>query len=192
MNGAYCIFPVESFRCRVLEIIQKSGKSLSELMAKYPKKVSTQEIKVDCPDSEKFKVINIVKIYLVNEVVFKKIIDIDGVRANITDTGWLLIRASNTSPYISIRAEGKDEEEKRRNREDVIAIVNGIESLVYRSQTAVKQTALKEAELLSEIATLRGYLYDRSAPVKIILEHLSLVMPASPKTTSRGGPKDLK
>jgi len=100
--------------CRVLEIIQKSGKSLSELMAAYPKKASTRELKVECPDSEKFKVINIVKIYLMSEVVYKKIIDIDGVRAEITDTGWFLIRASNTSPYLSIRAEGVDEEEKEK------------------------------------------------------------------------------
>ena len=105
--------------CRVLEIIQKSGKSLSELMAKYPKKASTHEIKVECLDSEKFKVINIVKIFLMNEVLYKKIIDIDGVRAEITDTGWFLIRASNTSPYLSIRAEGKDEEEKEKMLEIV-------------------------------------------------------------------------
>jgi len=100
--------------CRVLEIIQKSGKSLSELMAAYPKKASTRELKVECPDSEKFKVINIVKIFLMNEVAYKKITDIDGVRAEITDTGWFLIRASNTSPYLSIRAEGADEEEKEK------------------------------------------------------------------------------
>jgi len=105
--------------CRVLEILQKSGKSLSELMSKYPKKASTHEIKVDCPDSEKFKVINIVKIYLMNKIVYKKIVDIDGVRANITDTGWFLIRASNTSPYLSIRAEGKDNKEKEKMLEIV-------------------------------------------------------------------------
>jgi hypothetical protein len=33
------------------------------------------------------------------------------------------------------------------------------------------------AALLFDIATLRGYLYDRSAPVRMILEHLSLVIP---------------
>ena len=105
--------------CRVLKILQESGQSLSELMAKYPQKASTEEIKVNCPDKDKFKVINVVKIFLMNEVVYKKIIDIDGVRANITDTGWFLIRASNTSPYLSIRAEGKDEAEKERMLEIV-------------------------------------------------------------------------
>lgn len=112
--------------CRVLEIIQKSGKSLSELMSKYPKKASTHEIKVNCPDSEKFKVVNIIKIYLMNNVPYKKLIDIDGIRANITDTGWFLIRASNTSPYLSIRVEGRDEVEK----EEIMEIVrNALKSV---------------------------------------------------------------
>ena len=67
---------------------------------------------------------------------------------------------------------GKDEEEKRENREEALAIVNGIEQVAYRSLTSVENTAL-----LSDIATLRSHLYDRSAPVKMILEHLSLVIP---------------
>ncbi len=57
-------------------------------------------------------------------------------------------------------------------RDEAIAIVNGVEAAAYRSQTSVKHTAL-----LSDIATLREHLYDRSAPVKMILEHLSLVIP---------------
>jgi phosphomannomutase len=47
-----------------------------------------------------------------NNMKYKRIVDIDGVRVSVTDTGWFLIRASNTSPYLSIRAEGKDEAEK--------------------------------------------------------------------------------
>ncbi len=112
--------------CRVLKIMQESGKSLSELMAKYPKKASTHEIKVSCPDEEKFKVVNGIKIYLMNEVSYRKMIDIDGVRANITDTGWFLIRASNTSPYLSIRVEGKDEEEKEKILEIVRSALKSV------------------------------------------------------------------
>ena len=40
-------------------------------------------------------------------------VDIDGVRVSLSETGWFLIRASNTSPYLSVRVEGKDEKEKR-------------------------------------------------------------------------------
>lgn len=112
--------------CRALEILQETGKPLSELMSKYPPRAATREIKVPCDDNEKFKVVNLVKIYLMNNVKYQKIIDIDGVRANISDTGWFLIRASNTTPNLSIRAEGKDEKEK----EDLLEIVrNALKSV---------------------------------------------------------------
>jgi DNA polymerase III delta prime subunit len=70
---------------------------------------------------------------------------------------------------------GKDEEERRELRDEAIAIVNGIETAVYAKFK--KQRGGEPAALLSDIAILRSYLYDRSAPVRMILEHLSLVMP---------------
>ena len=95
--------------CRILEIITRSGKSLAELMSVFPKRVSTPEIKVDCSDEEKFIVIENVK----EEVskTYPNVITIDGVRVQVTDTGWFLVRASNTSAYLSIRLEGKDQKE---------------------------------------------------------------------------------
>ncbi|OGC72819.1 hypothetical protein A2337_02125 [candidate division WWE3 bacterium RIFOXYB2_FULL_43_9] len=36
---------------------------------------------------------------------------VDGVRANISDTSWFLIRAKNTSPFLGIRVEAESEEE---------------------------------------------------------------------------------
>ena len=78
------------------------------------------------------------------------------------------------SALIKKLTSGRDEEERRENREEALAIVNGIEAVVYSREG---QTFTKHAELLLDIATLRGYLYDRSAPVKMILEHLSLVIP---------------
>lgn len=79
------------------------------------------------------------------------------------------------SALIKKLASGDDEEERRAHRDEAIAIVNGIEAVVYqyRSQTSI----LEHAALLSDIATLRGHLYDRSAPMRMILEHLSLVIP---------------
>ncbi len=97
---------------RLVEILDKSKKKLSEMMAEYPKRYSTNEIKVDCPDEDKFKVINLIKIDVMNNHKYQKMVDIDGIRVLVTKTGWFLIRASNTSPYLSIRVEGKDEEEK--------------------------------------------------------------------------------
>lgn len=79
------------------------------------------------------------------------------------------------SALIKKLTSGKDEEERRENREEAIALVNGIEAAAYRSFRERPTPAL--TSLLSDIMVLRTYLHDRSAPVKMILEHLSLVVP---------------
>ncbi len=79
------------------------------------------------------------------------------------------------SALIKKLTSGKDEEERRELRDEAVAIVNGIEATAYAAMKKDKNKAA--AELLSDIATLRGYLYDRSAPLRMILEHLSLVTP---------------
>jgi DNA polymerase III delta prime subunit len=75
-------------------------------------------------------------------------------------------------------AAGSDDDERRSNREEAIAIVNGVEALAYQKLKKGGNTATVTA-LLSDIAELRSHLYDRSAPVRMILEHLSLVTPKS-------------
>lgn len=77
------------------------------------------------------------------------------------------------SALIKRLATGKDEEERREHREEAIALLNGIETMAY----ADFKRGGKTATLLSDIAELRGHLYDRSAPVRMILEHISLVIP---------------
>ncbi len=77
------------------------------------------------------------------------------------------------SALIKKLTSGKDEEERRENREEAIAIMNGIEAVAHEKLKRGGETAT----LLSDIATLRGHLYDRSAPVRMILEHLSFVIP---------------
>ncbi len=70
---------------------------------------------------------------------------------------------------------GKDEEERREYRDEAIQIINGIEASAYGVMRKGGDKAI--SDLLSDIAVLRGHLYDRSAPVRMILEHLSLVIP---------------
>lgn len=78
------------------------------------------------------------------------------------------------SALIKKLTSGKDEDERRENREAAIAILNGIEAAAYRNRGFTKPPV---AELLRDIQELRGHLYDRSAPVRMILEHLSLIVP---------------
>lgn len=95
---------------RLVEIVNRSGKkSLKELLNGLPDVVSTPEIRFECPDEIKFKVVERAKELLKGY----EIIDIDGVRIN-TPQGWGLVRASNTQPALVMRFEAKDRESLER------------------------------------------------------------------------------
>ena len=83
---------------------------------------------------------------------------------------FLAASKEKRSAMIKQLTNGKDEEDRRELREEAIALVNGIEALLHQDFEG-------HVAVLSDIAVLRGYLYDRSAPVRLILEHLSLVLP---------------
>jgi len=87
--------------CRLIEILARTGKRVSDLLADVPPTYSTPEIRVDCPDNKKFKLVE----KLTED--FQKdynVIDIDGARI-VFDDGWGLVRASNTQPALVLRFE---------------------------------------------------------------------------------------
>jgi phosphomannomutase/phosphoglucomutase len=91
---------------RLLEIMGKSDRPLSEYLSDVPKTYSTPEIRIDCPDNVKFDVVKKLTDYYRNKF---DIIDIDGVRI-LLDDGWGLVRSSNTQPILVLRFEGQSEE----------------------------------------------------------------------------------
>src|SRR3989344_1041823 len=95
---------------RMLEIIAREG-ALSALMNAFPKRVATPEFKLPCADEKKFEVVKRISESLSRQYPS---IAVDGIRFTISPTGWGLIRASNTSPYLTARAEGVDEEEVKK------------------------------------------------------------------------------
>ena len=100
---------------RMLELIY-DGIDLDEELAKLPKVFSTEEIKVETTEAEKFKIIDKVKELLENPPssfpAIKSIIDVDGVRINF-ENGWGLVRASNTTPVLVTRFESTSQEEAK-------------------------------------------------------------------------------
>lgn len=100
--------------------------------------------------------------------------------SNIPEAARQFIRASREKRTAIAKklASGTDEEERREHRDEVIQIVNGIEAAAYGqfSKRASKGSQALST-LLNETVILRSHLYDRSAPVRMILEHLSLVIP---------------
>lgn len=105
---------------RLLEIVSTSGLGLDDLLSDVPKSFSTPEIRVDCPDSLKFAVVERVTDH------FKArydTIDIDGVRVRFDD-GWGLVRASNTQPVLVMRFEASSVEQLNEIRSLVEGVVN--------------------------------------------------------------------
>ncbi len=98
-------------------------------------------------------------------------------KAEVSEAALEFMRMSREarSALIKKLATGKDEEERREHRDESLAIVNGIEVAAYRQLK--KKPSDEFFTLLSDIAVLRAYLHERSAPVRMILEHLSLVLP---------------
>jgi len=95
---------------RLVELLSHTQKPLSHLVDRIPSYFATPEIRVECPDKEKFDVVKEVK------EIFKKdydIIDIDGVRVSFSD-GWGLLRASNTQPVLVLRFEANSKDALKR------------------------------------------------------------------------------
>lgn len=91
--------------CRLIELLSKTDKKLSQLLSDVPKTFITPEIRVDCPDEIKFDVVEKIKKALRKDY---PIIDVDGVRVKFED-GWGLVRASNTQPALVLRFEALTE-----------------------------------------------------------------------------------
>lgn len=111
---------------RLLEIVSKTGKGPSELLADVPAVFSTPELRVDCADEQKFAVVEEVKKLIAEKFPQAEICDIDGVRAGFGD-GWGLVRASNTQPALVLRFEAESEERLRE-------IKNAVEGIVAEAQ----------------------------------------------------------
>jgi phosphomannomutase/phosphoglucomutase len=89
---------------RLLEILARTGKRVDELLADLPPSHSTPEIRIDCPDDQKFAVADRVRDQFRAEG--RDLIDVDGVRVRFPH-GWGLLRASNTQPVLVMRFEAE-------------------------------------------------------------------------------------
>ena len=91
--------------------MKRVRKSLKQVISELPKYYSSPEIKLGLADNIKF---DFVKDIFGKELkdMFKdaKFIEIDGVRAD-TDTEMVIIRASQNGPYVTIKFEGKTEDQ---------------------------------------------------------------------------------
>jgi phosphomannomutase / phosphoglucomutase len=91
---------------RLLEILSNSELSLAQMVDQLPQTFATPEIRFDCPDDQKFPLVEkLVKLFSARN----EVIAIDGARI-IFENGWGLVRASNTQPVLVMRFEADSEE----------------------------------------------------------------------------------
>jgi phosphomannomutase/phosphoglucomutase len=91
---------------RTYEIAASHPGPFSSLLSGLPHTVSTPELRIACPDNEKFGIVDRVRKHFCTDPKMKKekITLLDGIRVDFA-YGWGLLRASNTEPVLSMRFE---------------------------------------------------------------------------------------
>ncbi len=102
---------------RLLGIVSQASYGLAALLSDVPATFATPEIRVECPEDRKFKVVADAAAYFSARYPVNTI---DGVRMSFPE-GWGLIRASNTQPVLVLRFEAKRPELLDAYRDEVMS-----------------------------------------------------------------------
>jgi len=97
---------------KILEIMAKENKRLSELIQEIPK-YEVYKTKMSCPNDKKEIVMKTLAEQTKNNSSVIKVDETDGVKLYVKD-GWVLMRPSGTEPIFRVYAESKD---KKRSEE---------------------------------------------------------------------------
>ena len=89
---------------RVITQMVETGQSITAFMDSLPVQHATPELRIDCPDTRKFDVMESIHTHVLSRHDESDVNAIDGVRVR-SDAGWWLIRASNTEAALVARAE---------------------------------------------------------------------------------------
>lgn len=117
---------------RLFEIIEKTGKTLTELLSAFPKKFSSPTFRIKSDDVTKWKIIE-GALETLKQREDVTILTVDGVRATMP-YGWGIVRASNTQPAITLRCESSSAQGLARVKADFAAVLQP-----YLSESALKQ-----------------------------------------------------
>jgi phosphomannomutase/phosphoglucomutase len=91
---------------RLCQLISEQSQTLSERLSAFPNPVSTEEIQLPVKESEKFSIMGLIQSHGFKDL---KTTTIDGIRIEL-DHGWALVRASNTTPCLTLRFEAENEQ----------------------------------------------------------------------------------
>jgi phosphomannomutase/phosphoglucomutase len=105
--------------CFLIDLVARSDRPLSQLVAEFPSYVSTPEIRVEVTEESKWEIVRAATEH------FRKgheVIDVDGVRVLFGD-GWGLLRSSNTQPVLVLRFEARTQERLDEIRDEMEAFL---------------------------------------------------------------------
>lgn len=115
---------------RVLELIHR-GMDIDAEVDALPQVFSTEEIKVPTTETEKFKIMDMLKQKLQAPPLdfpdIKEIINVDGVRV-VFENGWGLVRASNTTPVLVTRFESQNPEDAELYAQHLNALIESVKN----------------------------------------------------------------
>jgi phosphomannomutase/phosphoglucomutase len=92
---------------RLLEIMTLRDQTLDEIFSSFPVLPATPEIKIAIDESAKFSLIE--SLIQTGQFENGNLTTLDGLRVDFAK-GWGLVRASNTSPALTLRFEGESED----------------------------------------------------------------------------------
>ena len=92
--------------CAIARIVSQEERPLSAHFAAMRRYVTSNEIKLPCPDTHKFRIAAAIADAFRGRY---EMVEVDGARVEFDD-GWFHLRASNTTPDLSLRMEAESRE----------------------------------------------------------------------------------
>lgn len=102
---------------KIIEIVSHASMPLSEMFHDLPTVYTTPEFKARTPDDKKFEIVEALVEHFTSNY---DCITIDGVRVKFDEHSWGAIRASNTSPNLTLRFEANTPERLKEIQEIMI------------------------------------------------------------------------
>lgn len=107
---------------RLIEIMSKTGKTISQLLEGLPHAYNTPEIRIDTTEEKKVSIVDALKTRFSKDTPSYKVNFIDGIRISYKD-GWALARSSNTQPVLVLRFESTTQEGLSRIRNEIESVI---------------------------------------------------------------------
>lgn len=108
---------------RLLEVLAADGRPSNKVFGGLPNMVNTPELRIEMAEGEHFRFME----RLLSHAQFEGAVltTIDGLRADFED-GWGLVRASNTTPCLVLRFEGKSAHALKRIQDEFRRLILGL------------------------------------------------------------------